>query len=166
MLGRAICLLLCSAVITACGSSVNSSDEASATNAGLTLSTESEPCFPRGTGLVSVVALPERKPLSKTSDTEVELRKEFAFAVTVANHGCAPERDLTVSAGVAAEPAFTGKAQIDEIVPGEQATVLIGHLPLPPLEERLHLRVEVEPVPTEARLENNAVEYPVRFVLG
>ena len=166
MLGRVTCLLVCSAVVAGCGSTVKSSDDAPATNAEPTVSTESEPCLPRGTGLVSIVALPDRKPLSRTSVTAVQLRVGFAFAVTIANNGCAPEREVTVNVVAEAEPEFAGKGRIERIDPGERATANIGQLPLPSIEKRLLLRVEVEPVPTEVQLDNNTAEYPVKFVLG
>lgn len=131
------------------------------------MSTEGESCQPRGLGLVSVVALPGKKPLSQTSVTEIELRKEWAFAVTIRNSGCAPERKIRVRAAISAsEPGLTGQGQIEELFPGKEATVVIGHFALPPLDERLLLHVEIEPVPAEVNFDNNSADYPVRFLVS
>jgi hypothetical protein len=160
---RAACLILCSAFLTACGSVGQPSRQDAETNT----STESEACLPRGTSLVSVTALPGRKPLSGSSVTAIELQEKFAFAITVMNSGCATEKQVGVQLALSAgEPRFAGEGQIDEIEPGEEKTVVIGNLPLPPLDRRLVLSVEVAPVPAETKAKDNSAAYPVKFVVG
>jgi hypothetical protein len=115
---------------------------------------------------VSVVVLPEESRLSTSTLTVIALRVELAFAITVANTGCAPEKEIPVSLALSeGEPRLTGEDRIDEILPGKQATVLISDFALPPLDEGLLLHVEIGPVPTEVRLENNSADYPVRFAI-
>jgi len=129
------------------------------------VSTETEPCQPRGTGLVSVAVLPQEQSLSNATVNLIELQPGFGFAVTVANHGCAPENEVGIALSADGTPRFAGEGQIDELNPGNEATVVIDNLPLPQLEEKLLLHVEIEPGPAEANLDNNAVDYPVRFVI-
>ena len=93
------------------------------------MSTDIESCYPRGTGLVSVAVLPQEQPLSKDSVTEIELRRDFGFAVTIANHGCAPESKVGVALSVDGTPMFAAEGEIDEVGPGEEATVVLRTFP-------------------------------------
>jgi CARDB len=166
VLGRAACLLLCSAVVTACGSAVESSENALGTNGEPTVSTEVESCLPRGTELVSVAVLPQDESLSNAMINGIELQPGFGFAVTVANHGCAPESEVKIVLSADGTPMFAGEGEIDELNPGKEATVVIDNLPLPQLEEKLLLHVEIEPVPAEVNLDNNVADYPVIFLIS
>jgi hypothetical protein len=168
---RAACLLLCSAVlcspaVTGCGGEIQRPGQSAETSTGPTISTENKACEPRGTGLVSVSARPGKKTLSNASVNVIELRQNWAFAVTVFNGGCLSEKHIAVRLSIlSGEQPMTSAGQIDQIDPGEKRTVVVGHFGLPDLQKRLLIRVEVEPVPTEMKLENNSAEYPVRFVL-
>jgi hypothetical protein len=126
----------------------------------------SKACYPTGIGLVSVSALPGKKPLSRTSVNSIDLRPNWAFAVTVFNGGCRNEKRIDVRVSIfKGEQPMTTVRQIDQISPGEKRTVVLGDVGLPDLQKRLLVRVEVEPVPTETNVENNSAEYPVTFVL-
>jgi hypothetical protein len=96
----------------------------------------------------------------------IELRPNWAFAVTVFNGGCLNEKHIEVRVSILkGEQPMTSAGQIDQINPGEKRTVVLGHFGLPDLQKRLLVRVEVEPVPTEMNVENDSAEYPVTFVL-
>jgi hypothetical protein len=123
-------------------------------------------CSPRGTGLVSVTALPARRQLSPTTLNTVST-EDLAFAVAVENSGCAQEVRIPVTLTIQKSPAPIVKRQrIDIIDPGERKTVTFRDLGTPPFgPERTSVSVEVEPVPTESRTGNNTAEYPVVFSL-
>jgi hypothetical protein len=123
-------------------------------------------CTPRGTGLVSVTALPARRQLSPTTLNTVST-EDLAFAVAVENSGCAQEVRIPVTLTIQKSPAPIVKRQrIDILDPGEQKTVTFRDLGTPPFgPERTSVSVEVEPVPTESRTANNTAEYPVVFSL-
>jgi hypothetical protein len=90
----------------------------------------------------------------------------LAYAVTVLNSGCIRETQIGVRLEITSPgQPVTGQTRIDQIDPGEEKTVLIGHLGLPALDKKLVLHVEVEPVPAEVSLDNNSAEYPVRYAL-
>jgi hypothetical protein len=131
-----------------------------------TISTDSKSCYSRGTGLVSVSTLPGKTPLSRASVNVIELRQKLAFAVTVHNSGCLTETQLRVTLSISgSQPGMTTEGLIDRMNPGETKTVVLGNLGLPDLQKKLIVRVEVEAVPAETKIDDNSAEYPVRFTL-
>ena len=167
MARRATCLILCSAVVTACGSATQRSGESAGTNTGPAVSTQSPSCLPRGTGLVSVLARPPAKGLSESSITEIATVQGLEFLVTVVNRGCVSEKQIGVTLSIpGGGQRLSAEGRIAQINPGEKRSVVLGHLGLPDLQKKLLVRVEVEPVPGEVKTNDNSAAYPVIFVLG
>jgi hypothetical protein len=124
-------------------------------------------CSPRGTGIISVTALPARQELSPTTLNTVESGRDLAFAVAIEDSGCAQEVRIPVTLTIQKSPSPIVKRQtVDLINPGERKTIVFRNIGTVPFAERTSVAVEVEPVPTEATTRNNSAEYPVIFSLG
>lgn len=124
-------------------------------------------CSPRGTGLISVKALPAGTDLSRDTLNTVEASEELAFAVTVEDTGCSQEVRIPVTLTIEKDPQNIVKTQTIPIInPGEQQTVTFRNLGQPPFATRTNVRVQVKPVPNESRTDNNSATYPVIFSLG
>jgi virulence-associated protein VagC len=130
-------------------------------------STGASNCSPRGTGLVSVKALPAGTDLSRDTLNTVEASEELAFAVTVEDTGCSQEVRIPVTLTIEKDPEDIVKTQTIAIInPEEQQTVTFRNLGQPPFATRTNIRVQVKPVPNEERTDNNSATYPVIFSLG
>jgi hypothetical protein len=124
-------------------------------------------CSPRGTGIVSVSALPGRQRLSPSSLNTVEATNDLAFAVVIENSGCAQESSIPVTLTIQKSPTPIVKRRVlDLINPGESKTVNFTDIGTVPFAERTSVAVEVEPVPSEGTTDNNSAQYPVIFSLG
>jgi hypothetical protein len=124
-------------------------------------------CSPRGTGLVSVKALPAGTELSGDTLNTVEASEELAFAVTVEDTGCSQEVRIPVTLTIEKTPENIVKTQTIGIInPDEQQTVTFRNLGQPPFATRTNLRVNVKPVTGETNRDNNTATYPVIFSLG
>ncbi|HEX9349885.1 MAG TPA: hypothetical protein VF877_01295 [Gaiellaceae bacterium] len=120
-------------------------------------------CSPRGTMIVSVTALPDNKELTSELNT-IKQSTDLAFAVKVENSGCAQEVRIPVRITIQQSPQpLTGRKTIDLINPQEEKTVVFRDLGLPKFDQQTSLTVEVEPVPNEAKTDNNTASYPVQF---
>jgi len=125
-------------------------------------------CSPRGTGIVSTKVLPSQE-LSTESTNTIQLSTDLTFSVTVENSGCAQEVGLKVRLTIQQSPRpITAQRTIDLIDPGDEATVEFNDLQsrLPQLDQKTSLTVEVEPVPSETKTDNNEESYPVQFSVG
>ena len=130
-------------------------------------STGASNCTPRGTGLVSLKALPAGTDLSTTTLNTVEASEELAFAVTIEDTGCSQEVRIPVTLTIEKTPENIVKTQTIGIInPGEQQTVTFRQLGQPPFATRTNIKVTVKPVPNEAKTDNNSATYPVIFSLG
>jgi hypothetical protein len=129
--------------------------------------TGGQACSPRGTGIVSVAALPGRRQLSSSTQNTVEATNDLAFVVTIENSGCAQESRVPVTLTIQKSPTpIVKRSVLDLINPGESKAVTFTDIGTVPFAERTSVAVEVEPVPDEGRTDNNSVEYPVIFSLG
>ncbi len=122
----------------------------------------------RGTGLVSVQALPQGVDLQAGTDTEIQASDQLEWKVTIENSGESPESNVLVRATFASD-ASPGDAQsvekeITSIQPGEQQSVTLPGPKSPTFGEASVLKVEVVPVPGEQKTDNNRAEYPVKIV--
>lgn len=130
-------------------------------------STGGRPCSPRGTGLVSVRALPAGTDLSTTTLNTVEASENLAFAVTVEDTGCSQEVRIPITLTIRKSPENIVKTQTIPIInPGEQQTVTFRQIGQVPFATRTSITVDVKPVTGETRRENNSAEFPVIFSLG
>jgi hypothetical protein len=133
-------------------------------------STGGRPCSPRGTGIVSVKALPAGTDLSTQTLNTVEASEQLGFAVTIEDTGCSQEVRIPVTLTIQKSPEPIVKTQTVGIInPGEQQTVTFRRIGQVPFATRTSIKIEVRPVagpPRETRTENNTAEYPVIFSLG
>jgi hypothetical protein len=133
-------------------------------------STGGSDCSPRGTGLVSVKALPSGTDLSRDTLNTVEASEELGFAVTIEDTGCSQEVRIPITLTIRKQPTSIVKRQTVAIInPGEEQTVTFRRIGQVPFATRTEITVEVEPVkgpPRETRTDNNTAQYPVIFSLG
>ena len=88
------------------------------------------------------------------------------FGVTVANGGDSQEVKIEVTLTIQQSPTPIVKKQtIDIINPDETKTVVFDDFPSVDFSERRTMRIDVDPVPGEAKTDNNSAEYPVIFSL-
>ena len=87
-------------------------------------STGGSQCSPRGTGLVSLKALPSGTELSTQTLNTVEASENLGFAVTIENTGCSQEVRVPVTLTIQKQPQNIVKRQTVGIInPGERQTV-------------------------------------------
>jgi CARDB len=124
-------------------------------------------CSPRGTGLVSTTVLPAGKELSTGATNTIQQSTDLAFQVKVKNSGCAQEVGLKVTLTIQQSPnPIKSRKTIPLIDSGAEQTVEFRNLPLPPLDQKTSVTVEVDPVPGETKTDNNSASYPVQFSFG
>jgi hypothetical protein len=120
-----------------------------------------------GTNIESVQVVPGGQTLSPGTENTVEASTDLSFAVTVANGGDSQEVKIEVTLTIQQSPTPIVKKQtIDIINPGETKTVAFRDFPSVDFGERRIMRIDVDPVPGERKLDNNSAEYPVIFSLG
>jgi len=124
-------------------------------------------CSPRGTQLVSTTVLPAGKELSASETNTIQQSTDLAFQVKVKNSGCAQEVGLRVTLTIQQSPKpIKSRKTIPLIDSGAEESVEFRNLPLPPLDQKTSVTVEVDPVPSETTTDNNSASYPVQFSFG
>lgn len=122
----------------------------------------------RGTGIVSVQALPGGVDLQAGADTEIQASDKLEWQVTVENSGDSAESNVivrvTFASGAAAKDAQTVEKAIPSIEKGQQQSVTLPGPKSPTFGEASVVKVEVVPVPGEEKTDNNRAEYPVKIV--
>ncbi len=122
----------------------------------------------RGTGLISVQALPQGVNLTAGSSTEIQASDKLKWQVTIQNSGGATETNVlvqvTFAATASAKDAQTAEKSIPSIDAGQQQVVTFPGPKSPTFGKASVLKVEVVPVPGETRTDNNSAEYPVKIV--
>jgi CARDB len=117
-----------------------------------------------GTAIDSVTVLPADEELSTTTENTIVASTDLAFRVDVENTGDNQEVDIAVTLTIQQTPTPVTKTQkIDIINPGEVKSVTFREFPSIDFGEPRTLRVDVDPVPQEARTDNNSQEYRVIF---
>ncbi len=130
-------------------------------------STTGTPSGLHGTNIESVKVVPGGQTLSESAENTVEASTDLAFAVAVANGGDSQEVKIVVTLTIQQSPTPIVKKQtIDIINPEETKTVVFREFPSVDFGERRVMRIDVDPVPGEAKTDNNSAEYPVIFSLG
>jgi outer membrane murein-binding lipoprotein Lpp len=124
-----------------------------------------------GNALASVVALPDEKrldPGGSASDNEITASTDLAFQVAVENSGDFQEFNVVVTLTIQRTPRpIRVQRRIDIINAGQTRTVTFTNIDIDGLfGVPTTIKVEVEPVPGEAKTDNNTAEYPVIFSLG
>ena len=117
-----------------------------------------------GNSISSVTVLPAGTQLAASAENTIVASTDLAFRVAVENTGDNQEVDIEVTLTIQQTPAPVTKTQkIDIINPGEVKSVTFRNFPSIDFGEPRTLRVDVEPVPQEARVDNNSREYRVTF---
>lgn len=120
-----------------------------------------------GTGLIAVKAQPGNQELSTDTENTVTATTDLGFAVTIEDTGDSQEVQVKVTLTIQQSPSpIVQTKTIDLINPGEQKTVLFHNLGQVQFATRTTVKVDVAPVPGEARTDNNSAQYPVIFSLG
>jgi hypothetical protein len=117
----------------------------------------------RGTALVSVRAEPLGADLSTSTATMMRATTNLEFIVSVKDTGQLQEANITVTLTLLQTPTIVRTQTIPLINPGETKTAHIKCNCTPTFNQPLTLKVQVAPVPHEARLGNNSADYPVIF---
>jgi hypothetical protein len=121
-----------------------------------------------GTGIESVTALPQGLALSTSSDNKVVATTSLAFEVAVKNTGDNLEGKIPVTLTIQkqGEP-IKQRETISVISPGETKKVVFRNIDTTGVfGVRTTLKVDVQPVEDEARIDNNSAQYPVIFSLS
>jgi outer membrane murein-binding lipoprotein Lpp len=123
-----------------------------------------------GNALASVTALPDDKrldPAGSASDNEITASTDLAFQVAVENSGDFQEFNVVVTLTIQrAQRPIVMRKTIDVINAGQTRTVTFTNIDNPPFGAPTTIKVDVEPVPGEAKTDNNSAEYDVIFSLG
>ena len=120
-----------------------------------------------GTNIEAVKVVPGGQVLSASAENTVEASTDLAFAVTVANGGDSQEVKIEVTLTIQQSPTpIVKKQEIDIINPDETKTIVFRDFPSVDFGERRTMRIDVDPVPGEAKTDNNSAEYAVIFSLG
>ena len=120
-----------------------------------------------GTNIESVEVVPGGQVLSASTENTVEASTDLGFAVAVANGGDNQEVKIEVTLTIQQSPTPIVKKQtIDIINPDETKTIVFRDFPSVDFGERRTMRIDVDPVPGEAKTDNNSAEYAVIFSLG
>jgi hypothetical protein len=119
-----------------------------------------------GTNIESVRVVPGGPTLSQSTDNIIEAGTDLKIGVTVANGGDSQEVKIQVTLTIQQSPTpIVDKRTIDIINPDESKTVVFDNFPSVDFSERRTMRIDVDPVPDEAKTDNNSAEYPVIFSL-
>jgi hypothetical protein len=121
-----------------------------------------------GTGIESVIALPQGVALSRDNDNKVVATTSLAFEVDVKNTGDNLEGQIPVTLTIQKQGSpIKQKHRIDVISPGETKKVIFRNIDVTGVfGSRVNLKVDVQPVKDEARIDNNTYQYPVIFSLS
>jgi voltage-gated potassium channel Kch len=119
-----------------------------------------------GTGIVSTKALPGGQVLSTTTENTVTATTDLAFAVTIEDSGDSQEVNIKVTLTIQQNPAIVKTQTVRVINPNQQKTVTFRNIGQVKFAQRVHVLVDVRPVPGETFTENNRATYPVIFSLG
>jgi len=116
-----------------------------------------------GNSIGAVTVLPAGDQLSAGSENTIVALTDLGFRVAVENTGDNQEVDIEVTLTIQQTPPVTKTQKIALINPGEVKSVTFRDFPVLDFAEPRTLRVDVEPVPQEARTDNNSREYQVIF---
>jgi hypothetical protein len=124
-----------------------------------------------GNALTSVTALPDGKKLNPTgtaSDNQITASTDLAFRVAVSDTGDFQESNVGVTLTIQKSPKpIVVRKTIDTILAGQTKTVTFTNLDINGLFGLpTTVKVDVQPVPGEVKIDNNSAEYKVIFSLG
>jgi hypothetical protein len=118
----------------------------------------------RGTNLVSTKVQPQNQELSTTQTNTIIVRTNMRIEVTVEDSGDSQEANIPVTLTIQ-QPSgnIVKRARISFINPGEQKTVTFSNFGAVNFGVQATIKVEVQPVQSETKTDNNSADYPVIF---
>ena len=121
-----------------------------------------------GTGIESTTALPQGLALSRDTDNKVVASTKLAFQVAVKDTGDNLEAEIPVTLTIQKQGAPIKQTQTIRVIsPGETKNVVFRNIDTTGVfGVKTTLKVDVQPVKNEARVDNNSYEYPVIFSLS
>jgi hypothetical protein len=107
------------------------------------------------------------KTLTAAAENTVTATTDLEFAVGVTDSGDAQEVGIQVTLTIDKPGAPIVKTQTIQVIdPGVTKTVIFRNLGQVPFAAKTTLKVDIAPVPEEAKTDNNSASYPVIFSLG
>jgi hypothetical protein len=121
-----------------------------------------------GTGIESVTAQPQDLVLSRDADNKVIASTSLAFEVAVKDTGDNLEGRIPVTLTIQKQGSPIKQTKTIQVInPGETVKVVFKNLDVTGVfGSRVNLKVDVQPVKDEARIDNNTYQYPVIFSLS
>lgn len=121
-----------------------------------------------GTGIQSTTAQPQNLVLSQTNDNKVIASTNLRFDVAVKNTGDNLETHIPVTLTIQKQGTPYKQTQTIQVIsPGQTKIVSFHNIDTTDVfGVRTTLKVDVTPVPHEARTDNNSYQYPVIFSLS
>jgi hypothetical protein len=121
-----------------------------------------------GTGIESTTAQPQNLVLSQTSDNKVIASTNLRFDVAVKDTGDNLETSVPVTLTIQKQGTPYKQTQTIQVIsPGQTKIVSFHNIDTTDVfGVRTTLKVDVTPVPHEARTDNNSYQYPVIFSLS
>jgi hypothetical protein len=129
-------------------------------------STGGTPTGLHGSALISTKAQPGNQVLSQSTENTVTATTNLAFEVTVEDSGNSQEVGIKVTLTIQQNPAIVKTQTVKVINPNQQKTVTFRNIGQVKFAQRVHVLVDVRPVPGETFTANNRATYPVIFSLG
>jgi hypothetical protein len=107
------------------------------------------------------------KALTPGAENTVTATTDLAFAVGVTDSGDSQEVGIQVTLTIEKPGAPIVKTQTIQVIdPGQTKPVIFRNLGQVPFAAKTNLKVDIAPVPGEAKTDNNSATYPVIFSLG
>ena len=121
-----------------------------------------------GTGIESVTAQPQGLVLSRETDNKVIATTNLAFEVEVKDTGDNLEGRIPVTLTIQKQGTPIKQTQTIQVInPGETQKVVFKNIDVTGVfGSRVNLKIDVQPVKDEARVDNNTYQYPVIFSLS
>jgi hypothetical protein len=121
-----------------------------------------------GTGIESVTAQPQGLALSRDTDNKVIASTSLAFEVDVKDTGENLESKIPVTLTIQKQGSPIKQTKTIQVIsPGQTVKVVFKNIDVTGVfGSRVNLKVDVQPVRSEARIDNNSYQYPVIFSLS
>lgn len=117
-----------------------------------------------GMSLIGVTAKPGGQSLSTAGATSITVTPKLSFDVTVQDAGANDERDVVVQLSISgAGKPIVREQTLPTITAGAQKVVTIPLAAAPPIGRPVQIKVQVNPVPGEKKVDNNKATYPAIF---
>jgi hypothetical protein len=117
-----------------------------------------------GTGLGTVTVEPSGKALTPGQAVDIPVSEDLAFQVQIQNQGENDEKDVTAKVSISgAGKAINVEERLDTIAASESKTVTIPLATTPPTGRAVTIKITIDPVPGEKKVDNNKNSFPAIF---